>query len=227
MRWTLAFGMGLLALGAAAQDDAALKSPKEKHSYALGVDLGNTLRKMSVDVDPDAFNKGLKAALSGGKTLLTAEEIRASLAELQAEAKRKVMLAAQTASENELKVAQAFLAENKRIDGVVALPSGLQYRILKAGNGPKPAEGDTVVCNYRGTLLNGTEFDSSYKRSEPATLAVKGVIPGWREGLKLMPVGSKYQLFIPPELAYRQYGFGREVGPNATLIFEVELLAIK
>lgn len=227
MRCMMALMMGLLAVGCAGQDDPALKSPKERYSYALGADLGNQLRARSLEVDSDLFGKGLKDALSGGKTLLTEAEVRASIAELQAEFKRKQLQAAGPVPEDGKNAGQAFLAENQKKDGVVTLPSGLQYKILKAGDGKKPTEEDTVVCNYRGTLVNGTEFDSSYKHDQPATLAVKGVIPGWRETLKLMAVGSKYQLFIPPELAYGQYGFGREIGPNATLIFEVELVAIK
>lgn len=226
-RCMMALGMGLMAVVSAGQDAAALKSPKEKYSYALGMDLGNQLRMRSLEVDSDIFSKGLKDALSGGKTLLTDAEVRASIAELQAEMKRRQLQAIGPVPEDGKKAGQAFLAENEKKEEVVTLPSGLQYKILEAGDGKKPTEQDTVVCNYRGTLINGTEFDSSYKRNQPATLAVKGVIPGWREGLKLMAVGSKYQLFIPPELAYRQYGFGREIGPNATLIFEVELLAVK
>ncbi len=122
---------------------------------------------------------------------------------------------------------EAFLAANKSKDGVVTLPSGLQYKILTAGTGPKPTASDSVVCNYRGTLINGTEFDSSYKRGQPATFGVGQVIKGWTEALQLMPVGSKWQLFIPSSLAYGERGAGAEIGPNATLIFEVELLSIQ
>jgi FKBP-type peptidyl-prolyl cis-trans isomerase FklB len=124
------------------------------------------------------------------------------------------------------KEGDAFLAENMKKEGVMALPSGLQYKILKAGSGKMPTDADTVECNYRGTFINGTEFDSSYRTGKPATLKVKGVIPGWQEALKLMPVGSKWQLFIPPQLAYGERGSG-PIGPNATLIFDLELLAIK
>ncbi len=223
----LLLAAGYFAVTAAAQDSSALKSAKEKYSYALGMDLGKQLRKRSIEVDSDLFSKGLRDALSGGKTLLTEEEGRASIAVLQAEAKRKQMLPSVTVQEDGQKPGQAFLAENKKKEGVVTLPSGLQYKILKAGDGKKPTGTDTVVCNYRGTLIDGTEFDSSYKRNQPQTIPVQGVIPGWKEGLQLMAVGSKYQFFIPPELAYKQYGFGYEIGPNATLIFEVELLEIK
>ena len=121
----------------------------------------------------------------------------------------------------------AFLAANKTQEGVVTLPSGLQYKVLKEGTGPKPTASDSVVCNYRGTLLNNTEFDSSYKRGQPATIPVGGVIKGWTEALQLMPVGSKWQLFIPAELAYGPRGAGGSIGPNATLVFEIELLSIQ
>jgi FKBP-type peptidyl-prolyl cis-trans isomerase FklB len=130
------------------------------------------------------------------------------------------------AAENKTK-GEAFLAENKKKEGVVTLPSGLQYKILKAGEGPKPTAEDSVKCNYRGTLIDGKEFDSSYKRNEPATFPVKGVIKGWTEALQLMPVGSKWQLFIPPDLAYGERGAGELIQPEATLIFEVELLSIE
>ena len=133
----------------------------------------------------------------------------------------------QPAVGNNQKEGVAFMDENKTKEGVVTLSSGLQYKILKASSGKKPVETDTVECHYRGTLINGTEFDSSYRRGEPAAFPVSGVIPGWTEALKLMPVGSKWQLFIPPQLAYGAQGAGRDIGPDATLIFEVELLAIK
>lgn len=227
MRWMMALGIGLLAVVSTGQEAPVLKSPKQRYSYALGMDLGNQLRKQSVELDTELFSKGLKDALSGGKTLLTEAEVRASIGELQAELKRRQVQATKSSSQEELKAGQAFLAENKKKEGVVTLPSGLQYKVLKKGDGKKPTDADTVVCHYRGTLLNGTEFDSSYRRKQPATFPVKGVIPGWREALKLMAVGSRYQLFIPSELAYGQQGAGSQIGPNATLIFEVELLAVK
>ncbi len=133
----------------------------------------------------------------------------------------------QVAGEANKKEGEAFLAANKSKEGVVTLPSGLQYKILQQGTGPKPTASDSVVCNYRGTLLNGTEFDSSYKRGQPATLGVGQVIPGWTEALQLMPVGSKWQLFIPSNLAYGARGAGSDIGPNSTLTFEVELLSIQ
>ncbi len=209
------------------QADSALPTPKARRSYALGMDLGTQLKNNLVEVDPDVFAKGLKDSLSGAPTLLTPAEVRAAINDLQTEMKRRIAEAQRTGSEDNRKAGEAFLSENTKKEGVVTLPSGLQYRILKAGEGKKPALDDTVVCNYRGTLINGTQFDSSYDRGQPAAFPVKGVIKGWTEALQLMPVGSKWQLFIPPELAYGANGAGTQIGPNATLIFEVELLSIK
>lgn len=213
----------------------AIKGQKEKISYALGVEVGKDFRKQSVELDPDLFLKGLKDALSGGGTLLSEGEIRLILAELQAGLKRK-----QGASEAEKVLAQnqlaeknktdgeAFLAANKAREGVVALESGLQYRILKAGDGKRPTADDEVVCQYRGTFLDGTEFDSSYKRNKPVTLPLKGVIKGWTEALQLMPAGSKWQIFIPSYLAYGERGSPKtNIPPNATLVFEVEVVSVQ
>jgi FKBP-type peptidyl-prolyl cis-trans isomerase len=227
MRWMTALLIGLFAVMAAAQEASVLKTPKDKRSYALGMDLGKQLKSNSIDVDADVFSKGLKDALAGGKTLLTDEEVRAAINELQAEMKQKAAEARKTSAGDNKKAGEAFLAENKKKEGVVTLPSGLQYKILKAGEGKKPALTDTVVCQYRGTLINGTEFDSSYARGTPATFPVNGVIKGWTEALQLMPVGSKWQLFIPSELAYGERGAGAQIGPNTTLIFEVELVSIQ
>jgi FKBP-type peptidyl-prolyl cis-trans isomerase len=185
------------------------------------------LRKQSVDVDPNLVAQGLKTSLAGGKTLMTQEEAQALLKEVQTDLLKKQQEKMQVEGEANKKEGEAFLAANKGKEGVVTLPSGLQYKILKEGNGPKPTASDSVVCNYRGTLINGTEFDSSYKRGEPATFPVTGVIKGWTEGLQMMPVGSKWQLFIPSSMAYGEPGRGGFIGPNATLIFEVELMSIQ
>jgi FKBP-type peptidyl-prolyl cis-trans isomerase len=204
-----------------------LKTEKDKVSYAIGVNIGKSMRKDTVDIDPAIFSRGMKDALAGGKLLLTDDEMKASLTKLQADLRVKQEQAMQKAGEINKKAGDDFLAQNKTKEGVVALPDGLQYKILKAGTGPKPAATDSVVCNYRGTLLDGTEFDSSYKRGQPATFPVSGVIKGWTEAVQLMPVGSKWQLFIPADLAYGNRGAGADIGPNATLIFEVELLSIQ
>jgi FKBP-type peptidyl-prolyl cis-trans isomerase len=204
-----------------------LKTQKQKASYAMGMNFGTGLRKQSIDIDPAILARGLRDAFSNGKTLLTEDEARAILTQLQADLRVKQQEAAQLAGEANKKQGLAFLEANKTKEGVVVLPSGLQYKVLQEGTGPKPAATDQVVCNYRGTLLDGTEFDSSYKRGQPATFPVTGVIKGWTEALQLMPVGSKWQLFIPAELAYGERGAGGQIGPNATLIFEVELVSIK
>lgn len=208
--------------------ESPLKTEKDKVSYAIGMNIGANFKRQGIDVDPALFMQGLKDSSSGGKTLLTEQEERAVLTQFQGELRAKMEEKAKEAAETNKKEGDAFLAANKLKQGVVTLPSGLQYKILKEGTGPKPTAGDTVECNYRGTLINGTEFDSSYKRGQPAKFPVTGVIKGWTEALQLMPVGSKWQLFIPPDLAYGERGTpGGEIGPNSTLIFEVELLNIE
>ena len=191
------------------------------------MNLGANLHKQSVPVDPNIMARGLKDALAGGKTLLTEEEARAAITAVQNDMREKQQAKMQVAGDANKKEGEAFLADNKSKEGVVALPSGLQYKVLKEGNGPKPTATDSVVCNYRGTLINGTEFDSSTKHGGPATFPVNGVIKGWTEALQLMPVGSKWQLFVPSDLAYAERGAGADIGPNATLIFEVELVSIQ
>jgi FKBP-type peptidyl-prolyl cis-trans isomerase FklB len=212
----------------------ALKTQKDKASYAIGLNIGRGLHRDSVDVDPAILSRGLRDGLSGGKTLLTDEEMKGAMTVLQSGLRKKQELRNKEQEEKMLHVGEtnkkegeAFLAANKTKDDVVTLPSGLQYKILQEGTGPKPSASDSVVCNYKGTLLDNTEFDSSYKRGQPATFQVGQVIHGWTEALQLMPVGSKWQLFIPAELAYGQQGAGSGIGPNATLIFEVELLSIQ
>jgi FKBP-type peptidyl-prolyl cis-trans isomerase FklB len=208
-----------------------LKTQKEKFSYALGMNaakrMSESLKKQSVPFDPALLVRGMKDGMAGGKTLLTDEEAQAVLSEMTKQLHDQQQAKRQQSGEANTKEGEAFLAANKGKDGVVALPSGLQYKILTAGTGAKPAATDSVVCNYRGTLINGTEFDSSYKRGQPATFPVNGVIKGWTEALQLMPVGSKWQLFIPSDLAYADRGAGADIGPGSTLIFEVELLSIE
>jgi len=211
----------------AAKPSQLLQTPKDKVSYALGMNLGINLHRQSVEVDPAILTQGLKDALAGGNTLMTDEEARSTLTQLQEDLRKKQEAKMQQAGEENKKDGEVFLAANKAKADVVTLPSGLQYKILKAGTGPKPTATDSVVCNYRGTLIDGKEFDSSYKRGQPATFPVNGVIKGWTEALQLMPVGSKWQLFVPSDLAYGARGAGADIGPNATLIFEVELLSIQ
>jgi len=189
--------------------------------------MGESLKKQSVPFDPAILVRGMKDGMAGGKTLLTDDEAQAVLNEMRTELSKKQQEKTQQEEAANKKDGEAFLAANKGKEGVVTLPSGLQYKILTAGTGPKPTTSDSVVCNYKGTLLNGTEFDSSYKRGEPATFPVTGVIKGWTEALQLMPVGSKWQLFVPSDLAYGERSPSPEIGPDSTLVFEVELLSIQ
>jgi FKBP-type peptidyl-prolyl cis-trans isomerase len=210
----------------------ALTTRKDKFSYALGMNigknLGNQLKQGSVEVDWSLVGQGLKdSTAEGGKTRLTEGEAKAVLTEVQSEIQKQLQEKMKEAADKNKAEGEAFLAANKSKEGVVTLPSGLQYKILTAGIGPKPAASDQVNCNYRGTLIDGTEFDSSYKRGKPATFGVGQVIKGWTEALQLMPIGSKWQLFIPSSLAYGERGGpGGTIGPNEALIFEVELLSI-
>jgi FKBP-type peptidyl-prolyl cis-trans isomerase FklB len=210
----------------AASAAAPLQTAKQKASYAIGQNIGNGLKKDEVDVDSASLARGIRDAMAGNKSLLTDEEAKAALTALATEVRAKQQAKIEQLSAANKKEGDEFLAANKTKEGIVALPSGLQYQVEKAGNGPKPVIGDKVVCNYSGTLLEGKEFDSSYKRGQPVTLQVGEVIKGWNEALQLMPVGSKWKLFIPPDLAYGDRGAGQEIGPNSTLIFEVELLSI-
>jgi len=207
--------------------DSSLKTPKDKVSYAVGAQIGADMKRQTVDIDPAMLAKGLKDGFQGSKLLLTDQEMREALSGLQQQMAAKQAERMREVGAKNKQAGAAFLAENKKKEGVKVLPSGLQYKIAKEGTGKTPKADDTVTVNYRGTLIDGTEFDSSYKRGEPATFPVKGVIKGWTEALQLMKVGSKWQLFIPSELAYGEQPAGRVIGPNSTLIFEVELLGIK
>jgi FKBP-type peptidyl-prolyl cis-trans isomerase FklB len=210
-----------------AQDKTQLKDQKDKASYSIGHDIGSTFKKQNVELNLDAMVAGMKDALAGKEPVLSKEERDKTLEAFQKEMMEKQAALSKVAADKNLADGEKFLAENKKKEGVKTTASGLQYKVLKEGTGPSPKETDTVVTNYKGTLLDGTEFDSSYKRNEPATFPVNRVIKGWTEALQLMKVGSKYQLFIPSSLAYAERGAGREIGPNSTLIFEVELLSIK
>ena len=210
----------------AAAKPLVLTTEKDKQSYAIGLNVGKNLHRDGIDVDPKIVLRGLQDELAGGKILLTDDQIKSVLTDLQTQVRQKQEEKTQALAESNKKDGAAFLTANSTKAGVVTLPSGLEYKVLVAGTGPKPSATDTVVCNYRGTLLDNTEFDDSYKRGQPVTFPVSGVIKGWTEALQLMPVGSKWQLFIPSDLAYGERG-KPPIGPNATLIFEVELLSIQ
>ncbi len=203
------------------------KTQKEKVSYAIGMEMGKGVKAQGLDVDPNILVKGLNDALSDAKPQMSEEELRQVITALQQEMRQKQMQAQEAAATENKTKGEAFLAANAKKDGVVALPDGLQYKILTAGQGKKPAETDTVLCNYKGTFLDGTEFDSSAKAGKPVPFEVKNVIAGFKEVLQLMPVGSKWQVFVPSSLAYGERGAGGVIGPNATLIFEVELVSIQ
>jgi FKBP-type peptidyl-prolyl cis-trans isomerase FklB len=227
-KWMLATAMALLTTIAALAQDAApeLKTDKDKLSYALGMNLGENFRKQGLDVDPAILVKAFAEAFNTGKTAMSEEDMKTVLTAAAANIRKKQAAEQAEKGEQAQKDGQKFLADNKAKDSVVTLPSGLQYKILKQGTGEKPTSEDTVICNYKGTLIDGTEFDASEKHGGPASFPVKGVIAGWTEALQLMPVGSKWQLFVPSSLAYGAQG-PPGIGPNATLIFEVELVSIQ
>jgi len=214
------FSLASLSFG---QDKPQLKDLKDKVSYGVGLSVGSNFKKQGQELNPDALLAGVKDALSGKTPALTENELKETMEawSKQMEDKQKVV------GEKNAADATKFLAENKKKDGVKTTASGLQYKVMKEGAGAQPKETDTVTVNYRGTLINGTEFDSSYKRGQPATFPVNGVIKGWTEALQLMKPGSKYQLFIPADLAYGARAVGPDITPNSALIFEVELLEVK
>jgi FKBP-type peptidyl-prolyl cis-trans isomerase len=226
-RGTIVLTLALVAALALAQGGPAPKAQKEKASYAIGADIGKNLAPLGNDIDLEALIQGLKDAQAGKKLQYTDEEMRTAIEAFQTVLMQKQAAAKSKVAAENKKAGEDFLAANKKNKDVVTLPSGLQYQILKQGTGKRPTLNDTVECQYRGTLLDGTEFDSSYRRGEPATFKVSQVIAGWQEALQLMPVGSKWKLFVPPQLAYKERGAGSVIGPNATLIFEVELIGIK
>ena len=227
--------MGVAISLPAADPAPALKDQKDKVSYSVGMDIGRNIKRQNLELNVDALSAGIRDAIAGGKTALTDDEAREVMNAYRTEMQAKQQSMAKEQGDKNKKEGETFLAENQKKDGVkthtVKLPSGtnavLQYKVMTAGTGPKPSTNDTVITHYRGTLIDGTEFDSSYKRGEPATFPVTGVIKGWTEALLLMPVGSKWQLFIPSELAYGERGAGRQIGPNSTLIFDIELVGIQ
>ena len=203
-------------------------SAKEKVSYALGVELAAGFKYQRMDVDLPLIIRGMRDAFANEDTKLAMppKEIADTLRQYGEDRKRGLEHAMQMVSDKNKRAGEDFVAQNAKKDGVVTLPSGLQYKVLKEGDGKKPTLSDSIVCNYRGTLVDGTEFDNSYKQNKPATFPVKSVIKGWREAIQLMPVGSKWQLVIPPQLGYGERGAGGAIGPNTTLVFEMELISI-
>jgi FKBP-type peptidyl-prolyl cis-trans isomerase len=227
MRSTVMIAAVLISIGCG-ERRGSLETEKDKVSYAIGVEMSQDIKREHVEVDPGLVARGLKDGIAGKKLLLTETELRDTVAAFN-NARRE---SARAAAEENRKRGESFLAENAKRAGVTTLPSGLQYQVLKVGDqGRPPTDADVAVCHYRGTLIDGTEFDSSYGRPVPFTFRVGTVIPGWREALHLMPVGSKWKLFVPPQLAYGEQGLkaksGKTVPPNTTLVFELELLGVR
>jgi FKBP-type peptidyl-prolyl cis-trans isomerase FklB len=204
-----------------------LKTQKDKISYTIGTNIGENFKKQGIDVDANLLLKGINDGLAGKKYLLPDDEMKEVMMGLQKEMMAKQSAEFAKLAEKNKKESEEFLAANKTKDSVITLPDGLQYKVLREGTGRMPTKNDTVVVNYQGRLIDGTVFDDSYQRGEPITFPLSGVIPGWIEALQLMKEGSKWQLFIPSDLAYGERGAGQHIGPNEALIFDVELLKIK
>jgi FKBP-type peptidyl-prolyl cis-trans isomerase FklB len=217
---TLACGLCL------ADEPGGITDEEDKINYTIGFRLGGDFKRQGVEIKSEMLIKGLEDAMSGTTPRMTEEEMRTALTALQQRAAAVKQARVQQQLTENLKAAESFLAENASREGVETLASGLQYKVLVEGSGNSPQKTDKVTVHYRGTLIDGTEFDSSYSRNKPATFGVGGVIPGWTEALQLMQTGDKWQLFIPPELAYGERGAGNKIPPNSLLIFEVELISI-
>jgi len=218
----------LLPVGVcAAQDTPALETEKVRINYSVGYQIGGDFKRQGVEIDPKMLVRGIEDALSDEEPLMTPEEMRTTLVDLKKKITTYQQEQQKAAAEKNLAEGQAFLAENGKKEGVTTLPSGLQYMVIREGTGISPQPTDTVTVHYRGTLLDGTEFDSSYSRNQPATFRADRVIAGWKEALQLMKPGAKYELFIPADLAYGVRGSGSKIGPNSTLIFEVEMLSVQ
>ncbi len=214
-------------LGAALLSGVCYAEGDGKESYSLGYQFGQYLQSQGLDIDLEVYLSGIKDALAGKEPLLSREEIRATIKALQQRVEAAGEMELRQKAAKTLEEGRRFLAENQKKEGIRALPSGLQYRVLSEGSGRTPQATDSVTVNYKGTLIDGTEFDSSYKRGQSATFNVSGVIRGWTQALQLMKEGSKWQLFVPPDLAYGERGAGRSIPPNSTLIFEVELISVQ
>lgn len=217
----------LLACQGNTQSKVELKTTQDSVSYAIGTSIGTNLKQQKVDVNVDVLASGIRHVIDSAQLMLTEEQAQSVMMAFQQRMMAKQQEEANAAGDKNRKDGEAFLATNKNKEGIKVTASGLQYKVIKMGNGPKPKADQTVTVHYRGTLIDGTEFDSSYKRDEPATFGVGQVIGGWTEALQLMPVGSKWELYIPSTLAYGDRGAGQSIPPGATLIFEVELLSVK
>jgi FKBP-type peptidyl-prolyl cis-trans isomerase FklB len=210
-----------------AEGEMVLKTEKDKLSYALGMDIGNSLKIQSIDIDPEVFSQAIKDVTTGNKTLLTDDEFQETMKKFQKEMVARQADQERIVAEKNKAEGEAFLSENKKKEGVKTTESGLQYIVFRDGKGDSPKATDKVTVHYRGMLINGTEFDSSYRRGQPASFPVNGVIPGWTEALQLMKPGAKWKIFLPSDIAYGERGAGQHIGPNSALIFEVELISVQ
>jgi len=225
--FALLFAFGCNAEETKIAPDVKLDTPKSRISYTIGANIGKDFKAQKLDIDPDVLALGLKDSLAGKELRLTEEEMVSEIQTFQQAMQEKLVAEMEATMKKNQEESEAFLADNANKEGVVVTESGLQYKVLEPGDGDSPGVADTVTVHYRGTLVDGTQFDSSYDRGEPVSFPVGGVIPGWTEALQLMKPGAKWQLFIPAELAYGERGAGQEIGPNATLLFDVELLSVE
>ena len=222
--WTLVIStIFFLGVGFAA-DKPEVKEEKDRISYSVGHQVGGDFKRQGVELNPELLVKGVQDAMSGAKSLMTQQEMNETLVDLKKKVVAEEQRQKKEAAGKNLQEGKAFLAENAKKKDVTTLPSGLQYKVIEKGSGASPKKTDSVTVHYKGTLIDGTEFDSSYARGKPATFRVDGVIAGWTEALQLMKPGAKWQLFIPANLAYGERGAGSRIGPNSALIFEVELI---
>lgn len=226
LKWLIACTLMASAIPTLAADNAALKSDKDKLSYSIGVSVGKNLKTESTEIDLNLLMEGLKASFAGEKALLSDSEVRKIMSDYQTQLRQRAVAKKQQAMGENKKSGDAYLAQYKGQKGVLALPSGVLYKILKQGTGRTPLESEMVEVNYRGALINGVEFDAT-EAGHPANLKVSSLIAGWKQALSMMPVGSRWQIVIPSQLAYGERGVGSEIGPNEVLVFDLELLAIK
>ena len=223
----LIVGVAIVTNDLRGADEVKLESLAQKASYVIGRNIGGQMARDGVEIDAAALVRGISDALAGKDSVLSREEMQAAIQAFQHEMMAKRQKVQEASSAKNKEEGEAFLKKNGKAEGVVTTASGLQYKIIKEGKGDKPTASSTVTCHYHGTLIDGTVFDSSVERGETIDFPVNGVIKGWTEALQLMPVGSKWKLFIPGDLAYGSRGAGEKIGPHATLIFEVELIGIK
>jgi len=227
MMFLLMFAFGCTAEEIKAAPESKLDTPKSRISYTIGANIAKDFKAQQIDVDADVLVQGLKDGLADKELRLTDEEMAAEIQNFQKEMQAKMVAEMEALAASNKAAGEAFLAENAKKEGVTVTASGLQYKIIEEGSGDSPGPDDVATVNYRGTLVDGTQFDSSYDRGQPATFPVGGVIAGWTEALQLMKPGAKWQIFIPSDLAYGERGAGKDIGPNSTLVFDVELISVK